>query len=75
MEIHCGEVHRGGKGLDGLLTSARRRQSVAAHADGNSLSASKANALPRVSRLRVASKDLALKSYLNPRNYTIIIVS
>ena len=38
MKIHGGEVHRGGEGLDGLLTSARRRPSVAAHADGNSLS-------------------------------------
>ena len=44
MKIYGGEVHRGGEGLDGLLTSARRRPSVAAHADGNSLSTSKADA-------------------------------
>ena len=44
MEIHCGETHCGVKGLDGLLTSARGRPSVATHAEGNGLSASKADA-------------------------------
>ena len=53
MEIHGGEVHRGGEGLDGLLTSARRRPSVAAHADGNSLSTSKADARAMLKEKRI----------------------